>query len=72
MLTCQRITIPEILEDVWFKKDYKPAVFEEKKEANLADVEAVFKDSEVSHFIYSEICLMIELKDLVAGNNHLD
>ncbi|KAG7609963.1 Protein kinase-like domain superfamily [Arabidopsis suecica] len=41
-----RITIPEILEDVWFKKDYKPAVFEEKKEANLADVEAVFKDSE--------------------------
>ncbi|KAL1204261.1 Pentatricopeptide repeat-containing protein [Cardamine amara subsp. amara] len=41
-----RITIPEILEDAWFKKDYKPAVFEEKKEANLADVEAVFKDSE--------------------------
>lgn len=68
MLTCQRITIPEILEDVWFKKDYKPAVFEEKKEANLADVEAVFKDSEVSHFIfiYSEICWMIELKGLVS------
>ncbi|XP_019097818.1 PREDICTED: pentatricopeptide repeat-containing protein At5g21222-like [Camelina sativa] len=42
-----RITIPEILEDEWFKKDYKPAVFEEKKEANLADVEAVFNDSEV-------------------------
>ncbi|XP_019084752.1 PREDICTED: pentatricopeptide repeat-containing protein At5g21222 [Camelina sativa] len=41
-----RITIPEILEDVWFKKDYKPAVFEEKNEANLADVEAVFNDSE--------------------------
>ncbi|CAH2072225.1 unnamed protein product [Thlaspi arvense] len=41
-----RITIPEILEDAWFKKDYKPAVFEEKKETNLADVEAVFKDSE--------------------------
>lgn len=49
VLTCQRITIPEILEDAWFKKDYKPAVFEEKKDANLADVEAVFKDSEVSH-----------------------
>lgn len=49
MLTCQRITIPEILDDAWFKKDYKPAVFEEKKEANLSDVEAVFKDSEVSH-----------------------
>ncbi|CAF2338342.1 unnamed protein product [Brassica rapa] len=41
-----RITIPEILDDAWFKKDYKPAVFEEKKEANLSDVEAVFKDSE--------------------------
>lgn len=49
VLTCQRITIPEILDDAWFKKDYKPAVFEEKKEANLSDVEAVFKDSEVSH-----------------------
>ncbi|KAJ4883603.1 Pentatricopeptide repeat-containing protein [Raphanus sativus] len=41
-----RITIPEILDDAWFKKDYKPAVSEENKEANLDDVEAVFKDSE--------------------------
>ena len=44
----QRITIPEILEDEWFKKGYKPPVFEEKGDANLDDVEAVFKDSEVS------------------------
>ncbi|XP_027344448.1 CBL-interacting serine/threonine-protein kinase 3-like [Abrus precatorius] len=44
-----RITIPEILRDEWFKKDYKPPVFEEKKEANLRDVEAIFKDSEVHH-----------------------
>ena len=44
----QRITIPEILEDEWFKKGYKPPVFEEKEDANLDDVEAVFKDSEVS------------------------
>lgn len=49
VLIFQRITIPDILEDAWFKRDYKPAVFDEKKEANLADVEAVFKDSEVSH-----------------------
>lgn len=49
VLTCQRITIPEILDDAWFKKDYKPAVSEENKEAILAAVEAVFKDSEVSH-----------------------
>jgi len=44
-----RITIPEILEDEWFKKDYKPPVFEEKEETNLDDVEAVFKDSEEYH-----------------------
>ncbi|KAG1365522.1 CBL-interacting protein kinase 32 [Cocos nucifera] len=43
-----RITIPEILEDEWFKKGYKPPVFEEKYDANLDDVDAVFKDSEVS------------------------
>ncbi|KAF5447303.1 hypothetical protein F2P56_032863 [Juglans regia] len=44
-----RITIPEILEDEWFKKDYKPPVFEEKEDTNLDDVEAVFKDSEEHH-----------------------
>lgn len=44
----QRITIPEILEDEWFKKDYKSPIFNEKGDANLDDVEAVFKDSEVS------------------------
>lgn len=43
----QRITIPDILEDEWFKKDYKPPAFDEKEDANLDDVEAVFKDSEV-------------------------
>ncbi|KAK9170602.1 hypothetical protein Syun_002742 [Stephania yunnanensis] len=44
-----RITIPQILEDEWFKKGYKPPVFEEKENANLDDVEAVFKDSEEHH-----------------------
>ncbi|XP_030953961.1 CBL-interacting serine/threonine-protein kinase 3-like isoform X2 [Quercus lobata] len=44
-----RITISEILEDEWFKKDYKPPVFEEKEDTNLDDVEAVFKDSEEHH-----------------------
>lgn len=43
----QRVTIAEILEDEWFKKDYKAPVFEEKENTNLDDVEAVFKDSEV-------------------------
>ncbi|CAA2992202.1 CBL-interacting kinase 32 [Olea europaea subsp. europaea] len=41
-----RITIPEILKDEWFKKDYKPPVFDEKEDTNLDDVEAVFKNSE--------------------------
>ncbi|XP_037495430.1 CBL-interacting serine/threonine-protein kinase 3 isoform X2 [Jatropha curcas] len=44
-----RITITEILEDEWFKKDYKPPVFEEKEHTSLDDVEAVFKDSEEHH-----------------------
>lgn len=44
-----RITMAEILDDEWFKKDYKPPVFEESGETNLDDVEAVFKDSEEHH-----------------------
>ncbi|GAB2275033.1 CBL-interacting serine/threonine-protein kinase 3 [Dionaea muscipula] len=41
-----RITIPEILEDEWFKKDYRPPVFYDKEETSCDDVEAVFQDSE--------------------------
>ncbi|KZV30596.1 CBL-interacting serine/threonine-protein kinase [Dorcoceras hygrometricum] len=41
----KRITIPEILEDEWFKKGYKAPIFDEKEDTNLDDVEAVFKDS---------------------------
>lgn len=44
----QRISIAEILEDEWFKKDFKPPEFEEKYEANVDDIDAAFKDSEVS------------------------
>ncbi|KAL2485508.1 CBL-interacting serine/threonine-protein kinase 3 [Abeliophyllum distichum] len=44
-----RIIIPEILEDEWFKKDYKPPIFDENDDTNLDDVEAVFKDSEEHH-----------------------
>ncbi|KAK7281636.1 hypothetical protein RIF29_09800 [Crotalaria pallida] len=39
-------TIAEILDDEWFKMDYKPPVFDEKAETCLDDVEAVFKDCE--------------------------
>ncbi|CAA0805901.1 CBL-interacting serine/threonine-protein kinase 3 [Striga hermonthica] len=44
-----RITIPDIREDGWFKKDYRPPVFDETEDANLDDVEAVFKDYEEYH-----------------------
>lgn len=43
----QRITIAEILEDEWFKKDYKPPRFEQGEDVSLDDVDAAFNDSEV-------------------------
>ncbi|WZZ54480.1 hypothetical protein YC2023_054587 [Brassica napus] len=45
----QRVTPQEVFEDEWFKKDYKPPVFEEKDDSNMDDVDAVFKDSEEHH-----------------------
>ncbi|XP_020571088.1 CBL-interacting protein kinase 32-like [Phalaenopsis equestris] len=44
-----RITIPELLEDAWFKKGYKPPIFNENCDTNLDDIDAVFKDSEEHH-----------------------
>ncbi|ESQ50052.1 hypothetical protein EUTSA_v10001987mg [Eutrema salsugineum] len=41
-----RVTPQEVFEDEWFKKNYKPPLFEEKDDSNMDDVEAVFKDSE--------------------------
>ncbi|TYH92764.1 hypothetical protein ES332_A13G206300v1 [Gossypium tomentosum] len=35
-LAC-RITIPEILQDEWFKKGYKPPKFEQDEDVNLDD-----------------------------------
>ncbi|KAE8698008.1 CBL-interacting serine/threonine-protein kinase 9 [Hibiscus syriacus] len=40
-----RITVPEILQDEWFKKGYKTAQFEQEEDVNLDDVDAVFNDS---------------------------
>jgi hypothetical protein len=44
----QRITIAEILEDEWFKKDNKPPRFEQGEDVSLDDIDAAFNDSEVS------------------------
>ncbi|XP_017442470.1 CBL-interacting serine/threonine-protein kinase 9 isoform X2 [Vigna angularis] len=40
-----RIKIPEILEDEWFRKGYKPAIFTEEEDVNVDDVAAAFNDS---------------------------
>lgn len=46
----QRIKIPELLEDEWFKKGYKPAFFEKEEDINIDDVAAAFDDSKVRNF----------------------
>ncbi|OVA14770.1 Protein kinase domain [Macleaya cordata] len=40
-----RITIPQILENEWFKKGYKSPDFEHEEEVSLEDVDAVFNDA---------------------------
>lgn len=37
MFTMQRITIPEIMEDEWFKKGYSPAKFVEEDDDTCLD-----------------------------------
>lgn len=59
----QRITISQILEDPWFKKGYKPPVFDEKYETSFDDVDAAFGDSEVSQLDY----LFQNIQPLVVG-----
>jgi hypothetical protein len=44
----QRITIPEILENPWFKIGYSPPEFAEDSTSTLDDVDAVFNESAVS------------------------
>ncbi|XP_034709037.1 CBL-interacting serine/threonine-protein kinase 9 isoform X2 [Vitis riparia] len=41
-----RITIPEILEDGWFKKGYQPTCFQQEEDVNVDDVDAAFNNSE--------------------------
>ncbi|KAG1354654.1 CBL-interacting protein kinase 9 [Cocos nucifera] len=42
----KRMTIPQILEDEWFTKGYKPPCFAQGEDVSLDDVDAVFNDSE--------------------------
>lgn len=48
-----RITIPEILQNDWFKKGYTPAKFTEEGHINLEDVDAVFNDR-TEHLVKEE------------------
>ncbi|KAL3815162.1 hypothetical protein ACJIZ3_016430 [Penstemon smallii] len=41
-----RMTIPEILENDWFKRNYEPPNFEQEEDVNLDDIDAIFNDSE--------------------------
>lgn len=41
-----RITISEVLQDEWFKKDYHPPSFAEEGDVNLDDVDAAFNNLE--------------------------
>ncbi|KAE8722098.1 CBL-interacting serine/threonine-protein kinase 9 [Hibiscus syriacus] len=41
----KRITVPEILQDVWFKKGYQPPQFEQEEDINLDDIDDAFNDS---------------------------
>ncbi|XP_073142018.1 CBL-interacting serine/threonine-protein kinase 9-like isoform X2 [Henckelia pumila] len=56
-----RITIPEILENDWFKKDYKQPCFKQEEDVNVDDVDAVFNDS--------EDCLVTERKEKPVSMN---
>ncbi|KAJ1292498.1 hypothetical protein BS78_02G396000 [Paspalum vaginatum] len=46
-----RITVARVQKDPWFRKGYKPPVFNESCETSLDDVDAAFGDSEEHHVI---------------------
>ncbi|XP_057778562.1 CBL-interacting serine/threonine-protein kinase 9 [Salvia miltiorrhiza] len=41
-----RMSIPEILEHEWFRKDYKAPRFEQDEDVNLDDVDAIFSNNQ--------------------------
>ena len=67
----QRITISEILEDEWFKKDYKTPQFEKEEDVNLDDVDAVFNDSKVRNFSHVFLLLVAKKSVLVNCNAYI-
>ncbi|GLT84842.1 hypothetical protein SLE2022_030540 [Rubroshorea leprosula] len=49
-----RITIPEILQDEWFKKGYRPPQFNKEDDVNLDDINAAFNDSSSTEHLITE------------------
>lgn len=47
----QRITFAEVIENEWFKKGYKPPVFEQAN-VSLDDVNSIFSESMVSLLVF--------------------
>lgn len=47
----QRITFAEVIENEWFKKGYKPPVFEQAN-VSLDDVNSIFSESTVSLLVF--------------------
>jgi len=52
----QRIKIPELLKDEWFKKGYKPTSFTEE-DLSVDDVAFAFNDSNV--LIFGQVCTQL-------------
>ncbi|KAI7982447.1 CBL-interacting serine/threonine-protein kinase 23 [Camellia lanceoleosa] len=63
----QCITIAEVIENEWFKKGYKPLVFE-NEDASLNDVGAIFNESKI-YEVAPSLC-MVELRK--AGEDTLE
>lgn len=65
----QRITVPEILKNAWFRKGYKAPKFEQEENLmNLDDVDAVFNNSEVTYNFYTDKCILL-CTVIVMSNN---
>lgn len=55
------MTFAEVIENDWFKKGYKPPVFEQEN-VNLDDVNAIFNESAVCivHFCFMHLPIFID------------
>ncbi|KAG0489445.1 hypothetical protein HPP92_006308 [Vanilla planifolia] len=67
----RRISITEIQEDEWFRKGYKPPIFDETYNNSSADIDAGFNNSKYHHVIEEEPAALnaFELVALCNGLN---